>query len=318
MQDKVFEVFRRLFMSRDPELMKLLNGGRDPFVSALNKQFANSRSSSFPAGTIGLVVPNPLIQNSKQSAIEQLQELMDENADKGEILQRLNKHYGWQGIAQMFLLLVKQVGIESLSTKGYDDFLEMFAQQPQYRIEIRENPDIKSGVGGVCQVVMVDKTNNEETEIVFSSSLHKAIYIWMLLHPRQAISRAQINKGLKHQIIGNNGQSISFYEMLYGVESKDLTEKEFPQVFSHIGRAVRTAWSSLGSKGAFIWYIIEGGDNKKIDKSKKTNLEITLYYINLPSNHISVVHHPCRSYSISIGDTREDDFRMPSGTYPSI
>lgn len=302
MQDIIFETFRRLFENRDPELMNLLEPSA-PMPSAF--------------GAFGFLIQNTSVSDTKRSAIDQLQRMMEENCNEREIMQQLEELCGKQGVAKILQLLIRQIGVDSLEDN--DDLWEISAQQPQYRIEIRENKDFQYGVDGVCQIVMCDKKDNQEQIVHFTSGLQKAIYIWMLLHPRQALTRTQINKGLKHLVTGSNGKSISFYEMLYGMESKDLAAEDFTQLFAHIKRALNTAWKNLDSKGNLKWYTIERNpdDLTKIDP-KTENLDIHHYYINLPSDDIIIIEEQNRSYSHSIGNIREGDFRMPEGTYPPI
>jgi hypothetical protein len=316
MQDIEFELFRRLFENRDPELMEILNEGDDSPVAAFQDQ-PSTPCQPVGFGAFGFLLQNTSVSDTKRSVIDQLQQMMDDNCNEGEIMQELEKLCGKQGVAKILQLLIRQIGLESL--EGNDDLWEMSAQQPQYHIEIRENKDFQNGVDGVCQIVMCDHKDHKEQVIRFTSGLQKAIYIWMLLHPRQAMTRAQINKGLKHQIAGSNGKLVSFYEMLYGVESKEVTAEDFTQLFAHIKRALNTTWKNLNSKGDLKWYTIERcPDNLAKVTPDAKNEDVHHYYINLPSNYITIIEERNRSYSYSIDNTREGDFRMPEGTYPPI
>ena len=311
MQDKIYDTFRRLFENRDPELMKILDKGRDSSASAFTRQ-VNTPISSFPSGTMGFIVHGIQKEDTKKTAIKILENMVEKDCDKGEILQRLNDLCGWQGLAQMFHLLLSRSDLPPLDTlKTDDDLWEMSAKVPQYHIKVEKNQDFQHQVGGFYKVWMCDKKSDgegNEVEIRFTSRIHKAIYIWMLLHPRQAMTRAQINEGMKHSKGGT-----SFYNMLYKSDFEDLSAEQYTQAFSHIKRAIKTAWNSMGSRGDNIWYNIEGGTDKSAAVGGKTNEENKRYYINLIADVIDIREGNRRKTALSL-----EDFRMTAGTYTPI
>lgn len=310
MKDRLFEVFCDLVNRRDGELATLFG------VSPVPVRHRAKASQNIP-GLTHMVIINKDFDVTRADILDELQKMLsDPNCDKKKVLDKLSEKLSWQGIGELFYLLMQRNGsldtvAGELKNPKWEDYS---MEKPHYTIEVEKRKESGSNTIGDFDVNLVDKQYGVKT-IKFDTQLDKVVYVWFLLHPRKQMTIMNLWEVTQRKIDAQENDMIQMSRVLYSLLNKVVNSRiienwtnfsnEFRKMKSRINKNVEDAWRELGGKGRPGWYWIEG------TKDKNPNHKDSQYHVNLDPDHI--VFKP-----VGRDFDKLTRFRVEAGHYPSV
>lgn len=281
MEDRIFNLFRELVNRRDGELARLLGVSRVPV-----RHRASSSGLSIP-GLTHMVTVNTSFTSTRRDILDELKSMMDDPfCDKKAILDKLGEKLSWQGIAELFYILMKRDGsLVDVSDELLDERWENYSmEKPHYKIKVAKRNDSGHNTIGDFDVNLFDGQGGVVT-IKFGTQLDKVLYMWFLLHPRQQMTIDDLwkeiydeNSEVERPIIRMSRLMYTELNTIIGrdiVRNRKMFNDEFRKIKSRINTNIKAAWEQIGSMGRPEWYTLEGNLNKNPNKKD------SLYHINL-------------------------------------
>ena len=283
-EDQIFNVFRDMVNRRDEELCRLLGVSRHPV-----RPRSQPSSPRIP-GLIEMVTVNTPFETTKKDILEELRELMtNPKTNKEEVLNKLGKKLSWQGMAELFYLLMRREGAINEVEKELESWEDYSMEQPHYRIKVVKRPYHGCNSIGKYDVMLIDRNLDDRNGkmIEFKTRLEKTLYVWFLLHPRQQMTIDDLWEEMRD----DNKKIMEVAKLIYGdlhkikgttaTSNKQSFSGQFRKLKSRINTAINDAWESGGRKGRTEWYTIQGTENKN------PNFKDSIYHMNLLEDLIS-------------------------------
>lgn len=322
MEERLIEAFRRLFKEHNAELKEIINGANN---SVIRRYFRPSqRQMDLSLSTLGMVIANPFASpnvpnQTRQDILNKIEDILN-SGDAVSALNELASVLDDKGLGKLFRLILRDAQekgrIENLLES--EEWESHSKAKAHYYIEIERLDEVKRGNVGRFNINLCASEKKETID--FENKIHKVIYLWFLLHPRQLMTKKNIwnpdfgyyfcNDKLEElsKLMYPEGFSINSFANKYigtGASWEDFN-KDFPHIKTRIMAVVEQVWKKLGGQGLLEWYTIQEkyeGTNQKKEESESA------YLLNLDSSHI--VFSNCDKY-----DPRK--CRMPQGTYQQI
>lgn len=192
MEERLIETLRRLVTEHDVELAEMLRNcdmmaeERDRLFNSLLQNSNHSTKSRNQDFGLGMVVMGMhSLRQSKRDSLNELRELMQQNASYAELNSFLNSRLTSETKNKLIIYLAKQLAQHACITELSDEVVTA-----EIKISYNKKWTSSPNSHGPYQIELV--INGEHMPLSFKYKLDKLIYIWFLLHPRQLMTKRSI------------------------------------------------------------------------------------------------------------------------------
>ena len=329
MEERLIETLRRLVTEHDVELAEMLRNcdmmaeERDRLNSLLQNSNHSTKSRNQDFGLGMVVMGMHSLRQSKRDSLNELRELMQQNAGYAELNSFLNSRLTSETKNKLIIYLAKQLAQHACITELSDEVVTA-----EIKISYDKKWTSSPNSHGPYQIELV--INGEHMPLSFKYKLDKLIYIWFLLHPRQLMTKRSIwcldnemnnafaNEQLKKlaDLMFPENCKNPIFEHTGNTEAhKNWKYKDFDGKFSGIkGRIHNMIEEKLNGKADSVMFDIQEKEQtleKKV--SRKADNTPSRYLINLDEKYITSLPFPK-------GHEHKDltQCRMPKGTYKEV
>lgn len=329
MEERLIETLRRLVTEHDVELAEMLRNSdimaeeRDRLLNSLlqnNNHRTKSRNQDFGLGMV--VMGMHSLRQSKRDSLNELRELVQQNASYAELNNFLNSKLTSETKNELIIYLAKQVAQQPCIT-------ELSNENVTAEIKINYHTGWKPGRNshGPYQIKLV--INNEDVPLSFKYKIDQLIYMWFLLHPRQLMTKRGIwcpdnemnndfaNEQLKKLarfLFPDNCKNPISEHTENSEAHKNWKYKNFDRKFSGIkNRIHKMIEEKLNGRADSVMFDIQ--EEEQIPEKKanrKADNKPSRYLLNLHKKSI-IFHSFPRGHKKNLKSCR-----MPKGTYKKV